>query len=93
MTTSTDPTGATFISYRRSRARDVATLARALGDRGVPTWVDTRNLRAEPTAHELHRVLGDPRTSAAIMAHGRRRWQPHDPSRRGTRDCTPLRRW
>jgi hypothetical protein len=65
--TPTDPTGATFISYRRSRADDVAVLARAFGDRGIPTWVDTRNLRAEPTAGELRRVLGDPRTSAGVM--------------------------
>ena len=67
MTGPTDPTGAVFISYRRARAAEIALLATALGDRGVPTWVDTRSLRAEPTADELRRVLGDPRTAGAVM--------------------------
>lgn len=60
-------TGRAFLSYRRARADDVALLAGALHDRGVPTWVDTSNLRAEPTNDEIRRILRDPATSGAVL--------------------------
>lgn len=61
------PSGRVFVSYRRARAADVGLLVGALHDRGVPTWVDTRNLRAEPTNDELRRTLRDPATSGAVL--------------------------
>ncbi|MGN6243876.1 MAG: SAVED domain-containing protein [Motilibacteraceae bacterium] len=42
-------------------------LLQALHDRGVPTWLDTRNLAAEPTGDGLRRVLQDPETAGAIL--------------------------
>jgi hypothetical protein len=63
----TDPTGLAFISYRRARASEIALLRSCLGDRGVPTWVDEHNLRSEPFANELQRVLSDPRTAGAVL--------------------------
>jgi hypothetical protein len=63
----TDPAGRVFVSYRRNRAPEVAELLRALHDRGVPTWLDTRNLEAEPTGDGLRRVLRDPATGGAVL--------------------------
>src|SRR4051794_35303040 len=63
----TDPAGRVFVSYRRTRAAEVSELLRALHDRGVPTWLDPRNLAAEPTGDELRRVLRDPATAAAVL--------------------------
>ena len=63
----TNPAGRVFVSYRRTRAAEVAGLLQAMHDRGVPTWLDTRNLAAEPTGDELRRVLADPATAAAIL--------------------------
>ena len=63
----TDPAGRVFVSYRRGRAAEVGELLQALHDRGVPTWLDTRNLSAEPTGDELRRVLQDPATAAAVL--------------------------
>src|SRR5688500_9019360 len=63
----TDPVGRVFVSYRRTRAAEVAELLRALHDRGLPTWLDTRNLAAEPTGDGLRRVLQDPATGGAVL--------------------------
>lgn len=63
----TDPAGRVFVSYRRTRAPEVRELLRALHDRGVPTWLDTRNLAAEPTGDGLRRVLQDPDTGGAVL--------------------------
>jgi hypothetical protein len=63
----TDPTGRTFISYRRSRLTEIELLILALHDHGVPTWQDVTDLDAEPTAEELRRVLRDPRTAGAVL--------------------------
>ena len=63
----TDPTGRTFVSYRRSRLGEVAELIQALHDHGVPTWQDIENLRAEPTPDELRTVLRDPSTAGAVL--------------------------
>ena len=63
----TDPAGRVFVSYRRTRAAEVSELLRAMHDRGVPTWLDTRNLTAEPTGDELRRVLHDRATGGAVL--------------------------
>lgn len=63
----TDPAGLVFVSYRRTRAAEVGALLQALHDRGVPTWLDTRNLASEPTGDELRRVLQDSATAGAVL--------------------------
>lgn len=63
----TDPTGRTFVSYRRSRLAEIELLVLALHDHGVPTWQDVTDLDAEPTPEELRRVLRDPHTASAIL--------------------------
>lgn len=63
----TEPTGKTFVSYRRSRLWEVARLVQALHDHGVPTWQDIEDLEAEPTPDELRAVLGEPSTAGAVL--------------------------
>lgn len=56
----TDPTGRSFLSYKRSRSAEAALLIQAQHDHGIPTWQDVRDLGSEPTEDELRRVLADP---------------------------------
>jgi hypothetical protein len=63
----TDPTGRSFLSYRRSRRDEAALLIQAHHDHGIPTWQDVRNLGSVPTEDELRRVLTDPSTASAIL--------------------------
>lgn len=65
----TDPTGRTFISYRRKpmREQEVSLIVQALHDYGVPTWRDITELQAEPTPEELRRVIRHPQTAAALL--------------------------
>lgn len=63
----TDPLGVTFVSYRRTRAAEVSLLVSAMQTRGIPTWRDTDDLRAEPTEEELRRVLQDPTTAGGVL--------------------------
>lgn len=63
----TDPTGRTFVSYRRSRLGEIARLVLALHDHGVPTWQDVEDLEAEPTPDEMRAVLGNPSTAGAVL--------------------------
>jgi hypothetical protein len=63
----TDPTGRSFISYRRSRRDEAALLIQAQHDHGIPTWQDIRNLGPVPTEDELRRILTDPSTASAIL--------------------------
>lgn len=63
----TDPTGRTFISYRRSRLAEVERLVRALREVGVPTWRDVDDLAHAPTGEELERTLADPATASAVL--------------------------
>ena len=55
----TDPTGRSFLSYRRSRSEECARLIASQRERGVPTWRDVDDLNTEPTETELRRVLRD----------------------------------
>ncbi|MDP9475219.1 MAG: SAVED domain-containing protein [Actinomycetota bacterium] len=63
----TDPTGKTFISYRRRHLTEIERLVLALHDHGVPTWQDVTDLNAEPTPDELRRVLADSGTAGAML--------------------------
>jgi SMODS-associated and fused to various effectors sensor domain len=63
----TDPTGRSFLSYKRSRRDEAALLIQAQHDHGIPTWQDVRDLGSVPTEDELRRVLDDPTTASAIL--------------------------
>ena len=63
----TDPTGRSFLSYRRSRSGEIGRLVAALQERGIPTWRDTDDMNTEPTESELRRILRDDNTASAIL--------------------------
>ena len=63
----TDPTGRSFLSYKRSRRDEAALLIQAQHDHGVPTWQDVHDLGSVPTEDELRRVLADPTTASAVL--------------------------
>ena len=63
----TDPTGRSFLSYKRSRRDEAGLLIQAQHDHGIPTWQDVRDLGSVPTEDELRRVLADPTTASAVL--------------------------
>ena len=63
----TDPTGRSFLSYRRTRAAEAALLIQAQHDHGIPTWQDVHNLGPVQTEDEIRRVLSDPATANAVL--------------------------
>jgi hypothetical protein len=63
----TDPTGRSFLSYRRSCLADADLLIAAQRDHGIPTWRDVDDLPGVPTEDEIRRVLADPQTAGAIL--------------------------
>jgi hypothetical protein len=63
----TDPTGRSFLSYKRSRRDEAALLIQAQHDHGIPTWQDVHDLGTVPTEDELRRVLADPTTASAVI--------------------------
>ena len=63
----TDPTGCSFLSYKRSRRDEAALLIQAQHDHGIPTWQDVRNLGSVPTEDEVRRVIADPTTASAVL--------------------------
>ena len=63
----TDPTGRSFLSYRRTCADDAQLLVEAQHDVGIPTWQDVANLAEEPTEDAIRKVLADPQTANAIL--------------------------
>jgi len=63
----TDPTGKSFLSYRRLRNDEAALLISAQHDHGIPTWQDTYNLGSVPTEDEIRRILADPSTASAVL--------------------------
>jgi hypothetical protein len=63
----TDPTGRSFVSYRRTRRDEAAFLVHAQHDHGIPTWLDLNNLGNVPTEDELRKVLADPSTASAVL--------------------------
>jgi SMODS-associated and fused to various effectors sensor domain len=65
--TETNPTGRSFLSYRRKRKEEARLLIQAQHDLGIPTWQDVKNLDEVHTEEELKRVLDDPTTANAIL--------------------------
>ncbi|HTV26375.1 MAG TPA: SAVED domain-containing protein [Xanthobacteraceae bacterium] len=63
----TDPTGRSFLSYKRSRRDEAALLIQAQHDHGIPTWQDVADLGSVPTEDELRRVLADPATASGVL--------------------------
>ncbi|MGH9427948.1 MAG: hypothetical protein ACRD2L_16815, partial [Terriglobia bacterium] len=63
----TDPTGRSFLSYRRSHSNEAALLIAAQHDRGIPTWQDIHNLDEKPLGPELRQVLNDPEIANAVL--------------------------
>ncbi|MGO9061259.1 MAG: SAVED domain-containing protein [Candidatus Binataceae bacterium] len=63
----TEPTGRSFLSYRRLRKDEAALLITAQHDHGIPTWQDIRNLGSVPTEDEIRRVLTDSSTASAVL--------------------------
>ena len=63
----TDPTGRSFLSYKRFRRDEAALLIQAQHDHGIPTWQDVHNLASVPTEDSLRQVLADPSTASAIL--------------------------
>ena len=63
----TDPTGRSFLCYRRSRAQEAALLITAQHLHGIPTWQDAVDLETGPTESEIRQVLADPATANAIL--------------------------
>lgn len=63
----TDPTGRSFLSYRRVRRDEAAFLIAAQHDHGIPTWQDVEDLGTVPTEDEIRRTLADPSTASAVL--------------------------
>lgn len=63
----TDPTGRSFLSYRRFRRDEAKHLVQAQHDHGIPTWLDVENLATAPTEDELRHVLADPSIASAVL--------------------------
>jgi hypothetical protein len=63
----TDPTGRSFLSYRRVRAHEAELLIAAQHDVGVPTWHDLRNLADVPTEEGVRETLADHEIANGIL--------------------------
>ena len=63
----TDPTGRSFLSYRRSRSEECERLVVAQRERGIPTWRDVDDMNSEPTENELRRILRDASIANVIL--------------------------
>jgi hypothetical protein len=63
----TDPTGLSFLSYKRSRKHEAELLIAAQHDVGIPTWRDLDNLEEEPLETRLGEVLASPATANALL--------------------------
>lgn len=51
----TDPTGRSFLSYRRTRLNEARLLIEAQHDVGIPTWQDLTDLAAGHTTRFYER--------------------------------------
>ena len=63
----TDPTGRSFLSYRRARKDEAALLIAAQHDLGIPTWQDINNLGSVPTEDEIRHVLANSSIASAVL--------------------------
>lgn len=62
-----EPTGKSFLCYRRCRLSEAQFLIEHQHDLGIPTWHDIKNLNEEPTEDFVRSILKDPQTSNAVM--------------------------
>ncbi len=62
----TDPTGRSFLSYRRTRLSEAKLLIEAQHDLGVPTWQDLNDLEEGHTDTLLREILDSPTTANAV---------------------------
>jgi hypothetical protein len=63
----TDPTGSSFLSYRRSRVEEARLLIEAQHDVGIPTWQDLSALEHDHTEQQLLEVLAEETTANALF--------------------------
>jgi hypothetical protein len=63
----TDPTGRSFLSYRRARKHEAELLIAAQHDLGIPTWQDVRNLAEVPTEEAIRELLAGDEIASAIL--------------------------
>jgi len=65
----TNVNGRFFISYRRGQQREaeVDRLSLAMAIRGIPSWVDRRDLAMRPTIEELEKILASSETAGAVL--------------------------
>jgi hypothetical protein len=66
MNASTNATGRSFLSYRRSRVAEARQLIEAQHDIGIPTWQDVSDLDEEHTDAKLREVLSDSTVANAV---------------------------
>ncbi len=63
----TDPTGRSFLSYRRSRLQEATLLVQVQHELGIPTWQDLDDLDEDHTETQLHAILEDPATANTVL--------------------------
>src|ERR1700674_134656 len=63
----TDPRGRWFVSYKRENSDRVGTLASALHEHGIPTWLDTENPKSQPTDDATRAAIRHAETAGAIL--------------------------
>jgi hypothetical protein len=63
----TDPTGRSFLSYRRTRRHEAELLVAAQHDVGIPTWRDVDDLDERPTEDAVRGELDSPRLANAVL--------------------------
>jgi len=66
-TAPTDPTGRSFLSYRRSRLHEATLLVQTQHELGIPTWQDLDDLDEMHTETQLRAVLNDPATANTVL--------------------------
>jgi hypothetical protein len=63
----TDPTGSSFLSYRRSRHQEARLLIQAQHDLGIPTWQDIQDLPTGQAETEIREALDNPATANGLL--------------------------
>ncbi len=63
----TNPTGRSFLSYRRMRLDEAKLLIQAQHELGIPTWQDVKDLDEGLIAYNLRSVLDDSNIANAIL--------------------------
>lgn len=63
----TDPTGRSFLSYRRARLPEAQLLVRAQQALGIPTWHDVDDLGSVQTEDTIRSLINDPSIANALL--------------------------